>query len=104
MPEITTTASCARAADMDGDGDMDVFIGGRVLPGEYGLTPGSFLLVNDGTGKFTEETDRQAPGLKNIGMVTDARWTDTDNDGSPELVVVGDWMPLTIFKKQTAYS
>lgn len=98
LPVITTTASCARIADMDNDGDIDVFIGGRVLPGEYGLTPNSFLLVNDGAGKFTDQTDNYAPGLKNVGMVTDARWTDTDNDGKPELAVVGDWMPLTIFK------
>ncbi|HRQ49266.1 MAG TPA: FG-GAP-like repeat-containing protein [Agriterribacter sp.] len=98
LPVITTTASCVRVADMDGDGDMDIFIGGRVLPGEYGLTPASFLLINDGRGNFTEETDRLAPGLKKAGMVTDARWADTDNDGMPELIIAGDWMPVTIFK------
>lgn len=98
LPEIATTASCVKTADIDGDGDTDVFIGGRVLPGQYGITPLSFLLINDGKGYFSDQTAQLAPGLKEIGMVTDASWTDVDLDGRIDLMIVGDWMPLMLFR------
>jgi hypothetical protein len=69
-----------------------------VVPGRYGLDPASVLLKNDGKGHFTDVTESAAPGLSTIGMVTDALWRDTDGDGRPDLVLVGEWMPITIFQ------
>jgi len=74
-----------------------VFIGGRVVPGRYGIDPPSTLLKKDGRGKFTDVTAQVAPELAHIGMVTDAVWVDVDHDGRPDLVVVGEWMPITVF-------
>jgi enediyne biosynthesis protein E4 len=97
---ITLNASCVRVNDVDGDGDADLFIGGRSIPGKYGLSPNSYILFNDGKGFFKDMTATAAPELQQYGMITDAQWTDTDKDGKKELVVVGDWMPLTIFKNE----
>jgi len=96
-PQITINASCVRVADFDGDGDEDIFIGGRSVPGSYGLIPQSILLQNDGQGNFTDITTSVAPGLLKAGMVTDAQWADIDGDGKKELVLAGDWMPVTLF-------
>ena len=95
-PEVKINASCVRAGDFDGDGLIDLFIGGRVIPGHYGLKPASVLLKNMGNGSFQDVTDSLAPELKDLGMVTDAAWVDDDGDGRHQLVVVGDWMPVTI--------
>jgi hypothetical protein len=86
------------AADYDGDGDVDLFVGGRVVPGRHGVAPRSLLLRNDGRGRFADVTERIAPALARVGMVTDAVWQDVDADGRPDLVVVGEWMPITIFR------
>jgi hypothetical protein len=75
-----------------------VFIGGRVVPGRYGLNPPSTLLKNDGRGHFTDVTAQVAPELARVGMVTDALWVDVDHDGRLDLVVVGEWMPITVFR------
>ena len=96
-PEIAINASCIRVADFDRDGDEDIFIGGRSVPGSYGLIPQSVLLQNDGHGNFTNITQSVAPSLLKAGMVTDAQWADIDGDGIKELVLAGDWMPVTIF-------
>ena len=88
--------SCVRAADFDGDGDLDLFVGSRSDLKEYGLSPKSFLLQNDGKGNFKNVTPQYCPLLDSIGMVTDAVWTDMNGDGKPDLVVVGEWMPITI--------
>lgn len=84
--------SVVKAFDFDGDGDMDIFVGGRVIPGQYPVTPQSYLLVNDGKGKFTAAT---IPFNK-IGMVTDAQWIDLNGDGRKDLVLCGELMPITI--------
>jgi hypothetical protein len=90
------------AADYDGDGDVDLFVGGRVVPGRYGIDPRSTLLRNDGRGRFADVTDQAAPGLARVGMVTDAVWQDVDNDRRLDLVVVGEWMPITVFRNAGA--
>jgi hypothetical protein len=97
LPLDSTNGSCVRAADFDGDGDLDLFVGGRVVSGRYPETPKSFLLEND-HGKFTDVTAKLCPELKNIGMVTDALFTDFNNDGKVDLIVTGEWMPVTFFK------
>ncbi|MEP6554680.1 MAG: VCBS repeat-containing protein [Ferruginibacter sp.] len=100
LPLLFGNKSVAVAADADHDGDMDLFVGGRVVAGRYGDIPVSYLLLNNGKGKFSVATATVAPGLQHIGMVTDAAWTDIDKDGWPDLVITGEWMPITIFKNQ----
>ena len=97
LPPLAISGSRVAAADFDGDGAVDLFVGGRSIPGRYGLDPQSVLLKNDGRGHFTDVTDRLAPGLSHVGMVTDAIWKDIDGDGRPDLIVVGEWMPITVF-------
>ena len=98
LPAETSSGSRAVAADYDGDGAIDLFVGGRVEPWRYGLAPQSLLLKNDGHGHFTNVTARLAPELEHVGMVTDAVWRDVDGDGRLDLVVVGEWMPITVFR------
>ncbi len=96
VPDIYINASCVKAADIDGDGDMDVFVGGRVVPGRYPEIPASYILINDGKGNFSNQTQTLAPELLSLGMVTDAIWEDLNHDGQPDLIAVGEWMPITI--------
>ena len=100
LPAEYSSGSRVVAADYDGDGAIDLFVGGRVEPGRYGADPQSLLLKNDGRGHFTNVTARLAPELERIGMVTDAVWRDVDGDGRLDLVVVGEWMPVTIFHNE----
>jgi hypothetical protein len=97
LPREMVSGSRVVAADYDGDGAIDLFVGGRVVPGSYGVDPQSFLLHNDGHGHFTDVTEKLAPELAHVGMVTDAVWRDVDGDGRLDLIVVGEWMPITVF-------
>ncbi|MEM9673196.1 MAG: VCBS repeat-containing protein, partial [Bacteroidota bacterium] len=97
LPELRSSGSCVKAADYDQDGDLDLFVGGRVIPGSYPAPPVSYLLRNDGE-QFTNVTAEVLPILDTLGLVTDALWTDVDNDGWVDLLVVGEWMPLTLFR------
>ena len=97
LPTEAASGSHVVAADYDGDGHVDLFVGGRVVPWSYGADPQSMLLHNDGTGHFTDVTAKLAPELQHVGMVTDAAWQDVDGDGRLDLVIVGEWMPITVF-------
>ena len=96
LPAMQTSAGCVRVGDVNADGRPDLFVGGRVVPGRYPETPRSYLLVNDGKGQFADKTTQIAPALSQIGMVTDAAFTDLNGDRKPELVLVGEWMPITV--------
>jgi len=100
LPPMFGNKSVVRAADFDGDGLTDLFVGGRSNPEFYGDIPLSYLLHNDGHGRFSIVTDDAAKELSKIGMVTDACWTDLNKDGKPDLIVVGEWMAPTIFINQ----
>jgi hypothetical protein len=100
LPPETASGSRVVAADYDGDGHIDLFVGGRVVPWSYGADPQSMLLHNDGTGHFTDVTAKLAPELQHVGMVTDAVWRDIDGDGRLDLIVVGEWMPITVFHNE----
>lgn len=91
------STSVVRAVDLDKDGDLDLFVGCRMQPATYGPPADGFILLNDGKGNFTDATESVAPQLKRLGMITDAAWTDVNSDGSPDLIVAGEWMPIRIF-------
>lgn len=93
-PIITGQIGCIKPFDFDSDGDLDLFAGGKVVPGAYGITPRSFLMRNEGNGQWTDITNEFTGP---IGMVTDAVWTDVNNDKLIDLIVVGEWMPITVF-------
>jgi enediyne biosynthesis protein E4 len=96
LPGIFTNKTCVAVADVDKDGDNDIFIGGFASANTYGYAQPSYLLINDGKGNFTNAA---APviDLKETGMLTSAAFTDVNNDGWPDLVVAGEWMPVKIF-------
>jgi len=96
LPIVRASTSLVTANDWDKDGDLDLFIGGRTSPGYYPNPPASFLLQND-NGIFTDKTDLLAPQIRYLGMVTSAEWIDVNGDGREDLIVVGEWMPITIF-------
>jgi hypothetical protein len=96
IPKMRSSKSCVRSADINGDGYPDLFVGGRVIPGRYPEAPESYILINDGAGHFSDQTTKYNAGLLHAGMVTDAAWADMNNDKKPDLVIVGEWMPVTI--------
>ena len=99
VPSIASNGSCVAPADFDKDGDIDLFIGGRLLSGQYGYDAPSYLYINDGTGGFKNYTKRFLK-RQELGMVTDAVWADIDQDSYPDLIVVGDWMPVIMFRNE----
>jgi hypothetical protein len=98
LPAIHANGGCVAPGDFDGDGDPDLFVGARVVSREYGRTPHSRLLRNDGHGRFTDVTAAVAPDLASAGMVSSAVWLDVDGDQRLELVLAGEWMPLRLFR------
>ena len=103
LPFMSHNGSCVKPCDFDGDGDIDLFVGSRSIPGAYGLSPEQFLLENDGHGHFKKVTDDKLKAFKNAGMVTDAAWMDWDKDGQPDLVLVGEWMKVSIFRNDKGH-
>ena len=101
LPDIRQSGSCVIASDYDHDGDLDLFIGGRIIPAEYPLPANSYILRNDSDKKgcrFTDVTKDISAGLIKLGLVTSALWTDVDNDGWSDLLIVGEFMPITYFR------
>ena len=123
LPNLAVSSQCVRALDFDRDGDVDVLIAGRQIPGKYPLPARSYLLRNDGEERgaggggqkknplppaprplhFTDVTAQVAPGLTNIGLVCDALPLDVDGDRDEDLVLVGEWMPVTVFKNENGH-
>ena len=97
LPKFASSGACVSAMDYDSDGDLDIFVGGRLTPGAYPSAPQSHLLQND-KGQFTDVTAQVAPELQNAGMLSDLVWTDLDGDQKAELVVVGEWMPVSVYQ------
>ncbi|MBK5279467.1 MAG: VCBS repeat-containing protein [Bacteroidia bacterium] len=94
-----SSGSCVVPYDIDGDGDLDLFRGGQVVAGNYPKSPKNYILINN-RGKFVDQTDKVAPGLSEVGMVTSALWVDLNGDKKSELVVVGEWMPIKIYESR----
>jgi len=101
IPTFYDNGGTVAAGDFDGDGHVDLFVGGRSVPAHYGVSPKSRLLRNDGTGRFTDVTAQWAPTLFESGMVTSSAWVDYDRDGHLDLVVVGEWMPVRVFHQES---
>ena len=103
LPDLRTNSSAVKAADYDRDGDLDLFVGSRVLPFSYPNPDRSYILRNDsenGTVKFVDATAEVSEDLKTPGMISDAIWTDFNGDFWPDLILAGEWMPLRFFENK----
>jgi hypothetical protein len=96
LPELYLNGSCVSIGDIDNDNDPDVFLGARSIPWKYGVKPDSYILCNDGNGKFVNATSNLAPSLKEFGLVKHAVWADIDNDNDKDLLIAAEWQPITI--------
>lgn len=107
LPPIATSGQAVTACDFDNDGDQDLFVGGRVVPGKYPTAPKSYILENNGGKdadlKFKDVTKEVSTGLSDSGMITKALWSDLDGDGWKDLIVIGEWMPVTIFQNHEGH-
>ncbi|MCM4173344.1 hypothetical protein DHD32_17855 [Arenibacter sp. TNZ] len=104
LPKMITSGSIVKPFDFDGDGDIDLFVGGRLVPGNYPLPSRSYLLKNESKNStivFTDATQELLPELSDLGMITDAEWVDVNGDNIKDLVVVGEWTPIFIFENTT---
>ncbi|MBX2871768.1 MAG: VCBS repeat-containing protein [Saprospiraceae bacterium] len=99
LPMFAAAGSVVTAADYDQDGDQDLFVGGRVSPGQYPIPPVNQLLLNEG-GKFSLVTQSIAPELERLGMITDAHWADIDQDQDLDLIVTGEWLGIEVFTNE----
>ena len=102
-PQILPTfnfepTSCVDAADYDQDGDLDLFVGVRFAPLVYGVPMNGYILNNDGRGNFRDVSAQIAPMLQKLGMIKDAIWSDFDGDKDPDLIIVGEWMPIKMLR------
>jgi hypothetical protein len=97
LPAMQSSKTSIAACDFEGDGDIDLFIGGGCIPGEYPMADVSYLLINDGNGRFLNVLPAVLPELSRAGMISDAEWVDLDKDGYEDLVVAGDFMPVRVF-------
>lgn len=97
LPKMINSGSCVIAADYDKDNDFDLFVGGRVVPGQYPVPAKSCLLQNN-SGKFKDVTAEVAPELKEAGLVSAAIWSDYNNDGDLDLIITGEWMPISVYE------
>jgi len=98
IPPIFQHTGAIASADYDKDGDEDLFIGNHFITGKYGISPKSYLLVNNGKGYFSPFSEKN--GFKVSGMITDAKWVDLDGDSWLDLVIAGEWMPVLVFKNE----
>jgi len=98
FPNNGTDIAVAVAYDFDHDGDLDLFVGSRNEPRNYGVNPRSYIFENNGKGQFVDVTQAKAPDIANIGMVTSAAWADVAGDSNKELIICGEWMPPRIFQ------
>ncbi|MGX1929904.1 VCBS repeat-containing protein [Flagellimonas sp. 2504JD4-2] len=106
LPRMITSSSRIHSHDFDKDGDLDLFVGGRLVPGNYPSPANSYILENRSSSEgaqFVDATEKIAPMLSKIGMVTDAVWTDFDGDSWTDLILIGEWMPITLLKNDSGY-
>lgn len=97
LPGANFSTSCVRAADMDRDGDQDLFVGRKLVPGMFPVAPPSAILINDGKGHFSEGTASVCPSLQTGSLISDAVFTDLNQDQYPDLVTVGEWSPIKVY-------